>query len=459
MARQKAYASIDDRYMQLLFSMLARLGLYPERGSPQLQALYRNQAVIEFDRQGRVLHANQLFLDLMRYGMAEVRGQHHRIFLDPSEHDEPAYQAFWARLQRGEPFVGRCKRITGEGQSVWLQANYSPVLDQQGRVTRVVKYAMDISSEVLRDAEAGSQLAAVGQAQAVIEFTLDGHILRCNRNFLDALGYASDRDLVGKHHSMFVAPEERHSAEYAAFWSHLAQGQHYRGQFRRVGRQGDDVWIEASYSPVLNQSGQPFKVVKYATDITARFTATRMVQTGFEELQRLVRDSANQARDAHAQAKDVSAIAERGDAALDHAVEAMSRINGDSQRIGEMVGLIDGIAFQTNLLALNAAVEAARAGENGRGFAVVASEVRELARRSADAAREVKSVIDASSQTVKSGVDHVSASGDMMKQMRTAATRASDIMDHIIQASQTQDTRLGKVREAILQLEQAVIQR
>ncbi|MET1115931.1 MAG: PAS domain-containing methyl-accepting chemotaxis protein [Comamonas sp.] len=445
--------------MQAIRSVLARLGLCSARRNAQMQALYRNQAVIEFDARGHVLYANAQFLELMGYRMEELQGQHHRIFVDQAEHDEQAYGRFWSRLGAGEAFVGRCKRLARDGRGVWLQANYSPVLDRNGRVLRVVKYATDISAEVRRDAEASSQLAAVGQAQAVIEFTLDGHILRCNRNFLDALGYSTEEELIGKHHSLFVDPQERHSAQYAAFWSQLAEGQHYRGQFRRIGRRGNDVWIEANYSPVLDQSGQPFKVVKYATDITARFEATQLVQAAFEQLQQLVRDSAAQARDAHAQTRDVASIAQRGDAALDQAVDAMSRIKADSKRIGEMVSLIDGIAFQTNLLALNAAVEAARAGEHGRGFAVVASEVRSLAQRSAEAAREVNSVIGHSTVSVQHGVVRVNESGDMMRQMRASAARASDIMDQIIQASNAQDERLGDTRAAVLQLQDAVIQR
>ncbi|KLO61169.1 methyl-accepting chemotaxis protein [Delftia tsuruhatensis] len=444
--------------MRGIRSILSRLGLRSDSPSSQLKALYSTQAVLELDPQGHILFANAQFLDLMGYELDELRGQHHRIFLDPADAQARDYRDFWARLARGQAFVGRCRRIDRQGREVWLQANYSPVLDSRGQVLRVVKYAMDISAEVLRDAEASSQLAAVGRAQAVIEFGLDGSILRCNRNFLQAMGYASEDELVGRHHSMFVAPQERSSAEYAAFWAHLSQGKHYRGQFRRIGRLGNDVWIEANYSPVLNQSGQPFKVVKYATDITQRYEATRLVQSAFEQLQQLVRDSAAQAHDAHAQARDVTRIAQRGDVALDSAVDAMSSISSNSRRIGEMVGLIDGIAFQTNLLALNAAVEAARAGEQGRGFGVVAGEVRSLAQRCAEAAREVKSVIGASAASVQLGFERVNESGDMMKQMRAAAVNASDIMDTIIQASQAQDTRLGEVREAVLRLENVVVQ-
>nr|WP_145547755.1 PAS domain-containing methyl-accepting chemotaxis protein [Variovorax boronicumulans] len=427
------------------------------RARRQLQALYGNQAVVEFDPAGHVLTANPQFLALMGYGLDVLRGQHHRIFLDLAEHDEQAYQAFWAQLRRGEAFVGRCKRRTGTGQEVWLQANYSPVRNRRGQVVRIVKYAMDISAEVLRAAEATSQLAAVGRAQAVIEFTLDGHILRCNRNFLDAMGYASQDELVGRHHSMFVDPAERASREYAAFWERLAQGEHHRGQFRRVGRRGNDVWIEANYSPVVNQSGQPFKVVKYATDITARFEATRLVQDAFEQLQQLVRDGAERAHGAHAHTREVATAAQAGDSAIGSAIQSMAQISDDSKRIGEMVGLIDGIAFQTNLLALNAAVEAARAGEQGRGFAVVAGEVRNLARRSADAAREIKNVIGASAQSVQTGSARVQDTGRAIAQIQEAAGRASAIMDGIVQAARTQDARLGAVRQAMGQLEHAVV--
>lgn len=442
--------------MSFINALLSRLGLATRQADHQLQAIYRSQAVIEFDVNGNILFANDRFLALMACRLDEIKGKNHRMFVDPTETDEQVYRDFWARLGRGEAFVGRFKRLTGKKNEVWLQANYNPVLNRAGQVVRIVKYAMDISAEVLREAEASSQLAAVSRAQAVIEFTLEGQILRCNRNFLDAMGYASEDELIGKHHSIFMPQEERTSRQYADFWSHLAQGHHHRGQFRRIGRQGNNVWIEANYSPVLNQFGKPSKVVKYASDVTARFEATQMVAAAFEQLQHLVEESAIQAHAADEKTREVTALAQAGDAAISSTVEAMNRISADAKRIGEMVGLIDGIAFQTNLLALNAAVEAARAGEHGRGFSVVANEVRSLSLRSADAAKEIKLVIQSSAQSVQSGHARVHDSGRIMTQMRTASQDAGEIMNGIVQATRGHDARLGAVHQAVSRLEDTV---
>lgn len=436
-----------------MLSLFNRFGRAPR----QREALYQHQAVIEFDASGHILFASEQFLRLMGYASEELLQKHHRIFLDREDHDESGYRSFWERLQRGESFVGRCRRAKRSGEAVWLQANYCPVVDGKGRVRKVVKYAMDVTAEERRSAEAASQLAAVGRSQAVIEFTLDGRILRCNRNFLDAMGYASQEELVGRHHSVFVDPAEARSPGYATFWNRLAHGQYQKGQFRRISQSGADVWIEANYNPVFDQRGQAFKVVKYATDITTRFEATRLVQAAFEQLQQLVQENTARADDASHQARQVMEVANGGSNAVESAIAAMQQIRSSSGRIGEMVGLIEGIAFQTNLLALNAAVEAARAGAHGRGFAVVASEVRNLAGRSAEAAKEIKSVILSSSDSVQQGYDRVHDSGTMMVQMKQAAQRASEVMEQITRAGRLQHQNLGVVNHAITRLEHAVV--
>ncbi|WPB57107.1 PAS domain-containing methyl-accepting chemotaxis protein [Xylophilus sp. GOD-11R] len=423
----------------------------------QLDALYRNQAVIEFSPDGVILAANEHFSETMGYTLAELTGRHHRMLVDPEEAASHDYARFWQRLQAGEAFVGRCRRLRANGEDIWLQANYSPVRRADGRVMRVVKYAMDITAQVLRDAEAQSQLAAVSRAQAVIEFALDGTILRANRNFLETMGFADERDIVGQHHRIFVLPEERNSPAYAAFWRELGAGRFHQGQFCRQARGGRQVWIEASYNPVMDEAGRPFKVVKYATDITARFEATRTLQGAFEQLNALVMHSASQAAEAHRQTEQVLSVAVDGTAATGRAVQAMSEIRQDSQRISEIVGLIDGIAFQTNLLALNAAVEAARAGEQGRGFAVVAGEVRTLSQRSAGAAQEIKSLIAASAQRVREGDGHVQETGKVMQGIRTSATQVSEIMGGIAEAARSQSARMGAVHEAMGLLEAAVV--
>ncbi len=230
-------------------------------------ALKRSQAVITFAVDGTVLDANDNFLELMGYTLAEIRGRHHRLFVDPQEADSAAYEAFWQRLRRGEFQTAAYGRIAKDGRRVWIRASYNPVLDTAGRVRKIVKFALDVTTERLAAAEAAGQIAAIGRSQAVIQFDLDGTVRSANANFLDALGYAA-HEVEGRHHSLFVTREEAGSAEYRAFWEGLARGEYRAGEFLRVGKDGREVWIQATYNPILDPSGRPFKVVKYASDIT-----------------------------------------------------------------------------------------------------------------------------------------------------------------------------------------------
>jgi methyl-accepting chemotaxis protein len=238
----------------------------------KLAAIDKAQAVIEFSLDGRILTANDNFLSTLGYTLDEIKGQHHSMFVAPSHRDTLEYRLFWEKLGRGEYDAGQYKRIGKGGKEIWIQASYNPIFDTSGKPFKVVKYATDITAQKLQQADFEGQLAAISKAQAVIEFSTDGKILHANDNFLKTVGYTLD-EIRGQHHSMFAEPEYRASAEYRLFWEKLGRGEYDSGQYKRLGRGGKEVWIQASYNPIFDMNGKPFKVVKYATDITERVRA------------------------------------------------------------------------------------------------------------------------------------------------------------------------------------------
>jgi methyl-accepting chemotaxis protein len=240
-----------------------------DHAAAMLAALNRSQAVIEFDLDGNVTDANDNFLAALGYSLPEIKGKHHSMFVDPSEHDSPAYREFWTALRAGQYQSGEFHRIGKGGREVWIQASYNPILDKSGKPTGVVKFAADITAAKTHSLEDAGKLAAIGRAQAVIEFAMDGTVLTANDNFLAAMGYSLG-EIKGKHHSMFVEPSVRDGSDYREFWSRLNRGEYFPGEFKRIGKGGKEVWILASYNPILDARGKPFKVVKYATDVTAQ---------------------------------------------------------------------------------------------------------------------------------------------------------------------------------------------
>ncbi|CAA2100196.1 Biofilm dispersion protein BdlA [Methylobacterium bullatum] len=234
-----------------------------------MTAVDKSTARIEFAPDGTVLTANTLFLDLMGYTLSDLKGQNHVRFVSAAEQGSEAYRAFWEALRHGEPQTREFKRFAKNGREVWIQATYNPVLDRAGRVIRVVKFATDVTQQVLRNIDHDGQLGALQRSQAVIEFALDGTILNANANFLSAVGYALD-EVQGRHHSMFVEPAEREGEAYREFWSVLGKGEFSSGEFKRIAKGGREVWIQATYNPIRDRDGVPIKVVKFATDITGQ---------------------------------------------------------------------------------------------------------------------------------------------------------------------------------------------
>jgi methyl-accepting chemotaxis protein len=354
----------------------------------QVQAISRSQAVIEFALDGKILTANENFLRAMGYTLAEITGQHHSIFVPPADRDTPAYREFWTALRRGEYSSAEFKRIAKDGREVWLQASYNPILDLNGVPFKVVKFGTDVTEARTESANNKGQIQAINRSQAVIEFGLDGTVLNANENFLRATGYTL-AEIKGRHHAMFVVPAERDTPEYRAFWQALGAGEFRSGEFRRIRKDGAEVWLRATYNAIYDLNGKPFKVVKFATEVTSQVNA----RLQFNELIESVASAAQQLSGSITEisstmvrSQETAASAVQRVAAAD---ESTQRLNAAARAMVRVVDLINSIAGQINLLALNATIESARAGEAGRGFAVVANEVKTLANQARVATEEI----------------------------------------------------------------------
>ncbi|NDY93935.1 PAS domain S-box protein [Ideonella livida] len=410
----------------------------------KLGAIDRAQAVVEFNLEGKVLHANTNFLTLTGYSREEVVGRHHRHFMPPEHAASAEYLSFWERLSRGEFAQGEFKRMGRDGREIWIQATYNPIFDPRGNPVKVVKFAQDVTQQKLRAAEFEARVAAIDKGQAVVEFDLDGHVLHANRNFLSAMGYTA-REIVGQHHSMFCSGEYVQSEGYRDFWLRLGEGEFITGRFHRLGKYQRDVWIQATYNPILDLNGKVCKVIKYAFDVTKEVVLERRITEKSRQMddsvhalvESITQIAANSGVAAE-MAEASTAEARAGHSALQQAIGAINTIQAGSVRMSEIVRTIGEIANQTNLLAFNAAIEAARAGQHGVGFSVVAGEVRKLAERSAVAAREITQLIEQSVLQIGQGAEVSKEAARSFEGVLASVARTGDSVNHIATAAERQ---------------------
>lgn len=462
-----------------------------------IAAINRSQAVIQFELNGTIIDANENFCGAIGYSLDEIKGKHHSLFVDGAYANSPEYEAFWEALRGGEFQAGEYRRKAKGGRDIWIQASYNPVMDSRGKPVKVVKFATDITKQTMENFDYKGQIAAIGKSQAVIEFNMDGTILDANKNFLDTLGYEL-AEIQGQHHRMFVEPSYAGSTEYAAFWDSLRHGKYQGGEFKRIGKGGSEVWIQATYNPISGPDGKPFKVVKYATDVTAtvigRQEAERIGKLVDENLGKIVAavGDANMQSTAAASVsgqtasavQSVAAAAEEFEASAreiarsmtssrtdvgkvkletEAADESTQKLTRAADEMNVIVEMIQNVAGQINLLALNATIESARAGEAGKGFAVVASEVKSLANQVAQATEKIATEISGMQsiasdvvsrlQGIKAAVDSVEAS---VTGVATAVEEQSATSQEITVNMQSASTAVSEINSNLDSIARAV---
>lgn len=402
-----------------------------------IEAIKAGAATVIFSPEGIIQEASTPFLALMGYGATELIGQPHSQLCPRAWGESGDYRQFWRRLAQGEVQSGTFERVNRQGETRWLEATYFPV-KHQGRVTRVLKIASDVTEQHQRLGRLEALTEALDRSRAMIEFTPNGDIIHANANFLSVMGYTLS-EIAGRHHRIFC--DETFLREQPRFWEELARGQFKSGLFMRHNSRGQAVWLEATYNPIRDGSGKVVRVVKFASDITARIEqnhatreAARLAHSTAQETLHSAEEGAGLLR---AVVQTSSLIASQ----VDEAIALIGQLNEQSRSIEAIVSTISAIADQTNLLALNAAIEAARAGEQGRGFAVVADEVRQLAARTSLSTDEIARVVQKNRELTARVTDDmagVAGSAELGKQQIAGVDKLmSEIHQEADRVSQT----------------------
>jgi methyl-accepting chemotaxis protein len=430
-------------------------------------ALHRSQAVVELTLDGTILTANENFLRATGYTLDELLGQSHRMLVGGDDLDEE--RELWACLRRGEHRSGEFRRHGKDGRAVWFQAAYNAIAGPDGPF-RVLLCATDVTSLKHQAVEATGCVAAIDRSLAVVELALDGTILRANESFLRLTGYALD-EVQGRHHGSLLDEAGRGSAEYRELWSSLQRGEHPTGEFKRIGKDGREIWLQASYSPIFDLGGSPCKVLEVAADATAQVRrreqtseSAQSLAVSAEQMAAVSQQMSDNAEETFAQVRVVSAASDVVSGNIETAAAAIAEMSASigeiarnahqaarvatsavhvaettnatvaqlgesSAEVGKVIKIITSIAQQTNLLALNATIEAARAGEAGKGFAVVAHEVKELAKETAKATEHISQKVEAIQSITRRAVTAIAKISGIIGQINDIQTAIASAVE------------------------------
>ena len=382
--------------------------------------------IVKLDGENNVIDVNQKYLDTMEYSLSELKKIGYRNLRNPRV-SEADYAKLWEAIKAKKDASGVYSQVKKDGSLVWFYVAFNPIFKQSGELDYVVAIAADISSFVKKANETQDTLNAVNRSMATIEFDMNGNVVDANQNFLSTIGYTLE-EIKDRHHRIFCDPIFTQSKEYAHFWDRLRKGEFVAGKFKRIGKDNKEIWLEASYNPILDSNGRVYRVIKFATDITPQILNdrenTKIASEMAQENDKLTTEGAEVIEET---TNNMKRIAEM----MQTSSSLVASLGSQSDEITSIIQTIKDIADQTNLLALNAAIEAARAGEHGRGFAVVADEVRKLAERTSHSITEITSTINSIRDVTGQVVDNIKTSIGQVDDGVKLAGEAKEVMDKI----------------------------
>lgn len=361
------------------------------KNDPYWNSLSRSSAIIEFTPDGTILSANELFLKTTGYSLHEIVGKHHKIFCTPDLITDPQYSEFWKSLAHGQFFSKTFQRIKKNGDPLWLEATYNPVI-KGNSVVKIIKIASDVTEKINFSNSNIFMVNAINRSLATIEFDINGFVISANDNFSKTMGYSLS-EIQGKHHRMFCNSTYTNTIEYKNFWKELSLGHFHSGKYERYHKNGATIWLEATYNPVFDTSGQIIKIIKIAKDVTREINNV----LHDEKNAGMVYEISHQATEISSTNKSTMNIANENMQEIQTIMsEAETMINNLSKsihNINDLVEKIKNISHQTHLLSINASIEAANAGSQGKGFSVVAQEVKRLSHITKSSSDEISSYL------------------------------------------------------------------
>jgi methyl-accepting chemotaxis protein len=383
--------------------------------------------IIHFDLNGTVEHVNTKMLSLLGYDIQDLKGRNNSVLLSNDYLNSTEYKDLWSDLRKGISVNQTILFVNKQNHSMWFDCVYTPIVDSTKRVLEIIGVFTNINQLVGSKIEVDHKLKAINLSMAIIEFSPDGVILDANENFLKTVKYAK-KEIVGQHHSIFCDNDYKKSPDYRQFWDSLKKGTFFSDKFKRVDKHGCELWLEASYNPVLDENGVVYKVIKIASDTTKfiqQFNNQKDISDLALSLSEQSVELSNSGVDYIQQTtKEMLNIKEHVDITNNH----LNSLHSQSNKINSIVDTINKISVQTNLLALNAAIEAARAGDAGRGFSVVAQEVRNLSQNTESAVKEIFEVISHIQEEINLSLKHINNVINDTESSRVLADKLENVM-------------------------------